>query len=771
MFRPCGIKHTAKNNAYKLDELINFALEKGLITTKTEGRTKGLKWLCDKLDLPEKDKNVVENVVQKPILKRVEKLDKEILHEQCMKMTTKEITETYKQKFDELGLPSNLRDSMTKRELCNLLFPKEIPPFNKEECPNYTNERLLTFSHHYGVPIMEGLNRKDFPNGKQRSCDLLDKSINKKYNTVGDKEWSAIKELLCARSNNFELKEHQIRVARHMLNHRSLLAIHNVGTGKTITACAAASCVISKYPNIRVVIVTPAILRENFILNAERFGIPRERYEVYGFEEYLKFFESSNMPNCDNTFLIIDEVHNLRARLKFDGSGEITDGKIAYSVMKCASRAFKLLLLTATPFVNTFDDLHNLYVMLSCVEPTQGIPYKRFYDLKNDPVSFFRMFKCKVSYYYPMDNENYPKVIYHEPIKFEMKDNYLTEYLKVERKELDRDLLDKLASVGEEEKFYSKLRRATNALERENSPKINWIIDFLKEQKKSNRKSLIYSSWLGAGINYIRQRLDNLSDQDKISYILITGEVENRAEYVKLFNENKADVILVSSAGGEGLSLKEVRNVILVESSWNPTSEIQIIGRAVRMDSHNHLPEEERTVDVYRLWMVKPQMSAGKEKSADEILYNLSYDKKLKEQEETISLLSKVSIEENICICKPGEMDVGCPIDLYRPFAKKDKILDKAKVENPFIYVAKEGKSNLVKPDETSENVYKKLAGLKLNDKVVNPLQMLRQAQQPQQQLEVQQVQQVQQPQQQPQVQQNKQIALFDLNDFEDEEE
>ena len=64
---------------------------------------------------------------------------------------------------------------------------------------------------------------------------------------------------------------------------------------------------------------------------------------------------------------------------------------------------------------------------------------------------------------------------------------------------------------------------------------------------------------------------------------------------------------MITKAGGEGLDLKEVRNVILFEKGWNVAGEEQVIGRAVRLKSHIGLDDEkDKLVTVYHLVVVKP---------------------------------------------------------------------------------------------------------------------------------------------------------------------
>lgn len=82
--------------------------------------------------------------------------------------------------------------------------------------------------------------------------------------------------------------------------------------------------------------------------------------------------------------------------------------------------------------------------------------------------------------------------------------------------------------------------------------------------------------------------------------------VELREKYRRIFNspENKngkiIKVIIGSPMISEGITLKNVRQVHILEPSWNMSRINQIIGRAVRNYSHHDLPEEDRNVEIYK---------------------------------------------------------------------------------------------------------------------------------------------------------------------------
>ena len=72
-------------------------------------------------------------------------------------------------------------------------------------------------------------------------------------------------------------------------------------------------------------------------------------------------------------------------------------------------------------------------------------------------------------------------------------------------------------------------------------------------------------------------------------------------------NNNFGEIIkvfMITASGAEGISLKNTRYVHIMEPYWHPVRIQQVIGRARRICSHQELPEELRTVDVFLYLMV-----------------------------------------------------------------------------------------------------------------------------------------------------------------------
>ena len=87
---------------------------------------------------------------------------------------------------------------------------------------------------------------------------------------------------------------------------------------------------------------------------------------------------------------------------------------------------------------------------------------------------------------------------------------------------------------------------------------------------------------------------------------------------------------MATSAGAEGLDLKNIRQIHIMEPYWNQMRIEQVIGRGVRRNSHIALPPSDRNVEVFRYFSVftEPQKMVCKDKlSTDEYIEQISLKK------------------------------------------------------------------------------------------------------------------------------------------------
>lgn len=148
------------------------------------------------------------------------------------------------------------------------------------------------------------------------------------------------------------------------------------------------------------------------------------------------------------------------------------------------------------------------------------------------------------------------------------------------------------------------------------SPKMNKI---LENVRKHTGLSVVYSSFVtGEGLRIFSMVLiaNGWREYDPKKpkrasekvFVFISGQVsaDDRAEILTRFNkrENRdseeIDMMLLSGAGAEGLDLKNVRSIHIMEPYWNYGRIEQIIARAVRYRSHDHFENpKDRTVQPY----------------------------------------------------------------------------------------------------------------------------------------------------------------------------
>lgn len=143
--------------------------------------------------------------------------------------------------------------------------------------------------------------------------------------------------------------------------------------------------------------------------------------------------------------------------------------------------------------------------------------------------------------------------------------------------------------------------------------------------------------------------LSDTAVQNPAKYIMITGDNDyspNNVEEIKAatssdnINGEKVKVIIISSAGSEGIDFKYVRQIHCLDPWFNINRIEQIIGRGVRFCSHKELPIEKRNVEIY---LHASQLSNKSIESADLYIYRLAEQKAIK-----IGLVTRVLKETSV---------------------------------------------------------------------------------------------------------------------------
>lgn len=465
----------------------------------------------------------------------------------------------------------------------------------------------------------------------------------------------------CITNSKIPLYPHQLRVVSFLKEHRGIIAIHDVGTGKTLTAVTAGQCFLNESPDHKVIVVTPVSLQKNFIQTLEKYGVSekdKKRFKFYTIQGFYTAYKNKLVKDEDS-MLILDEAHNIRTnQSEFDGLADPIQNKevgvYAKALIELGKHVKRALLLTATPMVNLPEDMINL---IAIVNGEKEITTKEFYNL-----DFKKWLMKKVSIYVPSPEffkDKFPRSTYHD-IFLTMPPSYYQEYMRVE-----------IMPAVQEMAFYNGLRQVSNSLDGQNSPKIEWIMNHIVKSRK-NHKFVVFSHYLKSGLELVMKKL---KDAD-ISFLYINGSLskERRDHAVSEYNSNKIKVLLISKAGGEGLDLKNTTGIILMNPSWNESANKQIIGRGVRLESHHSLPLRSRHVDIYKLFMIKPE----EEKDVKNICTTLAIKNNDK-------LLSIDLYMRNVSILKEGE------INKFYAFMKRFSIekypLITTEIQNPELVV------------------------------------------------------------------------------------
>jgi superfamily II DNA or RNA helicase len=117
----------------------------------------------------------------------------------------------------------------------------------------------------------------------------------------------------------------------------------------------------------------------------------------------------------------------------------------------------------------------------------------------------------------------------------------------------------------------------------------------------------------------------DLQEQLKKMDTLKTNEGNLRGSLIK--------VLMITQSGSTGISLKNVRQVHILEPYWNKAQINQVIGRAHRTCSHIALPESERNFKVfmYRMKFAQDQQAKilhkDRNKTTDQFIYELAENK------------------------------------------------------------------------------------------------------------------------------------------------
>lgn len=394
-----------------------------------------------------------------------------------------------------------------------------------------------------------------------------------------------------------QLQDHQKKFIEGYLlgNLKSAIVFHGVGTGKTFSAVAVMKVYLQIYPKNKIMFISPPALLFNMIDSLIAYGVnPQDKRISY--YSYVSFTNNKTKIDTTNTMLVIDEAHNLRTKIETyltDGDQlKARSGTRPFDIIEKAKIAHKVVLLTATPFINTPYDVENLLAIGDGRQPYDDLV---FGEMTSDKNVMYDYFKYRISKYdRTFENGDFPNVI-----------------LKYIAFTVDRDSKEgqSIKAQADKKKNPAYYQTRVNSLYF-NNLKQDFIVDIVKNNK--NGKYCIYTSYLQSVKTIIKELKDNIPDIGDIGIVSGDENTIEKATSIDLYNNynnedspdyRKSRVIIITKAGAEGVSLLETQGIFLMDGVWNEATNEQIIARAVRFRSHQKFELKDRKVIVYKLFI------------------------------------------------------------------------------------------------------------------------------------------------------------------------
>lgn len=531
-----------------------------------------------------------------------------------------------KKDLDDLRYTYNIilpEDNMNISQICNFyktldwekLRKKREMKWKKIEESDKKKKLEMVKKKQY-IEMKKKLMKKETEYRLKKKKELEEKALKKKKELEEKKKEQEKFQKSCIARSESSLRDYQKRVVRYFGPHHRLLVYHKMGTGKTLTAVTVSQCFLDANPTRKVIVVTPASLTDNFKKTMMQYHYIKypNQYEFYSIQKATSLLKQNKL-DCKKNLVIIDEVHNYKAQIKFT-KGTLTSGKNIFEGLKCFLKASKLLLLTGTPIYNRPEDL-NLYKVLlnyngsEMKDATQKQIFDHYSKMDIDSL------KCKISFHdYGKNDSDFPKRI-NVMKHIAMKPAYEEQYKKIlnEIEELkmgqggEKKLLGKVftkLTKSNANQFENLTRRLTQNIDNnlELNAKLDTILKYIQKlfianqklSKKQKHKVVIYSQFKEHGIYLIMK-------QTKVPFGVISGntKVSDRQKIVNNYNSGELNVLFITKAGGEGLDLKGTDAIILMEPTWNQNNSEQIIARAIRYKSHEHRSANRKRVRVIHL--------------------------------------------------------------------------------------------------------------------------------------------------------------------------
>jgi superfamily II DNA or RNA helicase len=418
----------------------------------------------------------------------------------------------------------------------------------------------------------------------------------------------------------------------------------------------------------RVYIVSPGSLRQGWLEEYCEVCGEESDYllNYYTFITYNYNVERYLPTNFNKSLVVIDEIHNLINSVKNKSKNAVA---IYNKIMNSDCR---VLALSGTPiFANIWEWPYLGNLLKPGAFPSKE-EFETLYNVNDNGIltlrdknQFLESIKGIISYFPGAGTELYPEVIHEKPIESIMTELQDESYQRNKRSEdiilargypkPPRNFRDARTRAKYEEKKRKYLmskkrilsRRPSNFYYPDEAYDENWHKKqdavfpagwVRKEYFKNNLLQKEYSTKMSdlianiirhwdskhvvfsffkesSGVNIIKAMLEmcNLG----ANYASFTGDRtdKQREKMLKKFNDKSnrygedIKILFVTDAGAEGITLKEVGHLHILESDVRENKTQQVIGRVVRYKSHIDMPRHERNVHIWRYWSIGRKIS------------------------------------------------------------------------------------------------------------------------------------------------------------------
>jgi len=416
---------------------------------------------------------------------------------------------------------------------------------------------------------------------------------------------------------------HQIQTAEKVLNEmrgRAILA-DEVGLGKTIEAGLIMKEYMVRGLAKKILILVPAslVIQWTKELN-QKFGIPavaqKKEYMWRQYDVVVASIDTAkrdphrrHVLDIDYDMLIIDEAHKLKNKRTRN-----------YQFVKEIKKKY-CLLLTATPIQNEMDELYNLINLLRPGHLGHNSTFSSNYvegkrQAKNNEKLRSELGKVMIRnrrsdggvhftsrkvQSIPIELSPQEWELYHGVTQF-VRENYRSDAGPINS--LALITLQREVCSSREAAFMTLYNMHQRALE--GSPQQAAILELVEMIKKIdthskaaktvellkeiNDKVIIFTEYR-ATQNYLQKYL---SEHGITSVPFRGGFKRSKKDWMTDLFQNRAQVLIATEAGGEGINLQFCNRVINYDMPWNPMRVEQRIGRVHRLG-------QKRDVFIYNL--------------------------------------------------------------------------------------------------------------------------------------------------------------------------